>query len=77
MLDSSTFYLLLAMGGFVFVAVVMVHHHNCANAIRIKKNEFESISQQLEPRIEAFEEQIIDLQVEIDEIDEEIDSLKA
>jgi len=76
MVDTSTLYLILAMAGFIIVAVLMIHHHNCSDLINRKRNEFKSISQQLTPRIEMLEQEIVDLKIQIDETDEQIDVLQ-
>jgi len=77
MLDTSTFYLLLAMGVFVLVAVTLVHHHNSSYAIKKKQNEFDSISNQLNPRIATLEQNVVDLQIKSDELEVEIDTMKS
>ncbi|BCS87455.1 hypothetical protein PSDVSF_06970 [Pseudodesulfovibrio sediminis] len=76
MLDSNTLYLLLAMAGFVCIAIVMVHHHNCSDLIRRKKNEVNSVATQLKYKTEALERECIDIQIQIDAIDDEINALK-
>jgi len=77
MLDSSTLYLILAMAGFVFVAIVMVHHHNCSDTVRRKRNEVKSVSTQLQMKIDVLEQEVVDIQMRLDEIDEEIEVLKG
>jgi len=76
MVDTSTLYLILAMAGFIIVAVIMIHHHNCADQINRKNNEFEYLSQKLTPRIEMLEQEAVDLKIQIEEIDEQIDALQ-
>lgn len=77
MLDTSTFYLIVAMAGFVLVAVIMIHHHNCSDIMHRKERELVSITNQLSPRIDILEREVIDLKVELDEIQEKIDTFKA
>jgi len=77
MLDSSTLYLILSMAGFIFVAVVVIHQHNCSDLIRRKSNEVENTVQQLNQKIQVLEQEIVNLKIEIEEIDEQIDALQA
>ncbi|WP_319543749.1 hypothetical protein [uncultured Pseudodesulfovibrio sp.] len=77
MLDSSTLYLILVMAGFVLIAVIVVHHHNCSDIIRRKRAEVRGVKKQLEYKIDSLEHAIIDLKVQIEEIDEQIDILKV
>jgi len=77
MLDSSTLYLILAMAGFVLIAIIVVHHHNCSDLIRRKRTEVKSISKQLGYKIDTLEQEVIDLKIQIEEIDEQIDTLKV
>lgn len=76
MFDSSTLYLLLAMATFVFVAVVLVHHHNCNDIIQRKRNAVKNVTARLDQRIELLEQQVVDIQIKIDEIDEQIAALE-
>jgi len=75
MLDASTAYLILAMATFVFLAVVIVHHHNCSDVIRKRRNEVMSFTNKLEHKIEAIELINLDLETQIEELDEQIDTL--
>lgn len=77
MLDTSTLYLILAMAGFIFVAVIMVHHHSCAEDIRRKTSEVEDFTVQINKKIDVVEQDIVDLKLRIDELDEEIDELQG
>lgn len=77
MLDASTAYLILAMASFVFIAVVIVHHHNCSDAIRKRRNEVMSFTNKVEQKIEAIEQINVDLETQIEELDEQIDTLSA
>lgn len=77
MLDSSTLYLILAMAGFVFVAVVMIHQYNCSEIINRKRNEVESICQQFAKRTEILEQGIVDLKIMIEELDEKLETFQA
>ena len=77
MVDSSTSYLILTMTAFVLVAIVVVHHHNCSDQIRRKRNEVRSITNQLEKRIDVLEQEIINLKLQIDEVDENLNTMKV
>lgn len=77
MLDSSTIYLILAMVGFLFIAVVVVHQHNNADQVRRKTGEVENYVARINQKIEIVESQIVDLKVKVDELDEEIESYKG
>lgn len=72
MLDTSTLYLILAMTGFVFIAIITVHQHNSSEQIRRKRSEVEGFSTLITKKIEALENQIINLKIEIDDLDDEI-----
>jgi hypothetical protein len=72
MLDASTAYTLLAMALFIFLALIIVHQHNCADQVRRKRGEVESIEGQLGERIRLLEEQVDDLKVKIEEVDEQL-----
>lgn len=77
MLDASTFYLLLAMAGFVLLAVVLVHHHNSSYLIRKKERELTGLTNQLTPRITGLERDLVDLKIELDEVQADIDTLRT
>lgn len=77
MFDSSTLYLILVMAAFIAVAIVLVHHHNCADQVRQKKNEVKALIFKYQQRIDVLEQKVIDLQMEIDEVDEEIELLQG
>ncbi len=77
MLDSSTLYLIMAMTGFVSVAVVMIHQYNCSEVINRKHNEVENTCQQFAKKIELLEQGIVDLKVQIEELDEKLDTFQA
>jgi hypothetical protein len=72
MLDASTAYTLLAMALFIFLALIIVHQHNCADQVRRKRGEVESIEGQLGERIRLLEEQVDGLKVKIEEVDEQL-----
>lgn len=72
MLDASTAYTLLAMALFIFLALIIVHQHNCAEQIRRKRGEVESVEGQLGERIRLLEGQVDDLKVKIEEVDEHL-----
>jgi len=74
MLDSSTVYLMLAMGTFVFIAIIMIHKHNSTNQIRRKTGEVEAFSAQINQKITIIENEVIDLKLKIDELDDEIEA---
>jgi peptidoglycan hydrolase CwlO-like protein len=76
MLDSNTTYLLLAMAGFVFAAVVLVHGHNCNDTIKRKSNQVHNITEQLGKKINVLEQEVVDLQTKIGEVDDQINSLE-
>lgn len=71
-MDNSTIYLILALSGFVFIVVLMIHQHNCSDMVRRKRGEVEGITRKLQPRIEILEKEIADLKVKIEEVDEQI-----
>lgn len=77
MMESSTTYLILAMALFIFVAVIMVHHHSNTDQIRRKTGEVEDYTNRLNMKIEIIEREIVDLKLQIDDLDEEIDSYKS
>lgn len=71
-MDVNTIYLIMAMGGFLLVAVTLIHHHNCSQQVRRKKGEVNGVTQKLAPRIEILEKEVAGLKVKIDELDVEI-----
>ena len=77
MLDSSTLYLILAMVGFVFVAVIMIHQNNCSEIITRRHNAVKSITQQFAEKPNVLEQGIVDLKIQIDEIDEKLDTFQT
>ncbi len=72
MIDASTAYTLLAMALFIFLALIIVHQHNCADQIRRKKGEVKSVEGQLGERIKLLEEQVDNLKVKIEDVDEQL-----
>ncbi|WP_319467285.1 hypothetical protein [uncultured Pseudodesulfovibrio sp.] len=74
MLETSTFYLILIMAGFVMLAMILVHQHNCTDEIRRKTGEVDAYIARLNQKIEVIEQEVVDLQIKIDEVDEEIDT---
>ena len=76
MFETSTIYLLLAMASFVFVAVVLVHHHNCSDTIQRTRNEVQSVTARLDEKIAVLEQEVVDLQIQVDEIDDQIAPLE-
>ena len=77
MLDSSTLYLILAMAGFVFVAVVMIHQYNCSEVINRKRSEVESICQQFAKKTKMLEQGIMDIKTKIEELDEKLETFQT
>ena len=76
MLEVSTLYLILAMVGFVLLAIIVVHHHNCSDQIRHKRNEVRSLANRLAARNAVYEEHIAALKKRLEELDDEIDILE-
>lgn len=72
MLEVSTLYLLLAMFGFVLLGIIVIHHHNCSDLIRRKRNEVRRLTVHLEAKNSVLEEQITDLKAKVDDLDEQI-----
>jgi cell division protein FtsB len=72
MLEVSTLYLLLAMFGFVLLGIIVVHHHNCSDLIRHKRNEVRRLTVHLEAKNTVLEEQIADLKTKVGDLDEQI-----
>lgn len=77
MLDTSTVYLIFAMAIFLFVAIIMVHQHGNSEIVRRKNNEATDYIGRINLKLENVESEIVDLQLKIDELDEEIESLKG
>lgn len=77
MLDSNTLYMILAMAGFVLIAIIVVHHHNCSDIVRHKRAEVKGITKRLGYKIDTLEQETIDLKTQLEEIDEQIDTLKV
>jgi cell division protein FtsB len=72
MLEISTLYLLLAMFGFVLLGIIVIHHHNCSDMIRRKRNEVRRLTVHLEAKNTVLEEQIADLKTKVGDLDEQI-----
>ncbi|WP_338667107.1 hypothetical protein [Pseudodesulfovibrio methanolicus] len=72
MLEVSTVYLLLAMFGFVLLGIIVIHHHNCSDLIRRKRNEVRRLTVHLEAKNTVLEEQIADLKTKVGDLDEQI-----
>lgn len=77
MLDISTLYLILALSGFVFMAVIMIHQYNCSDSITRKHNAIESIVQQFNRKTEVLKLEVTDLKTKIEEIDEKLDTFQV
>ena len=71
-MDLSTIYLIMAMGGFLMIAVALIHHHNASQQVRRKNGELVGVTQKLNPRIDILEREIAELKAKIDELDVEI-----
>jgi hypothetical protein len=76
MLEVSTVYLLLAMFGFVLLGIIVIHHHNCSDMIRRKRNEVRRMTVNLEAKNTVLEEHIAELKTKVGEIDEQIGILE-
>lgn len=76
MLEVSTLYLLLTMFGFVLLGIVVVHHHNCSDMIRRKRNEVRRLTVHLEAKNSVLDEQIADLKIQVEELDEKLSILE-
>ncbi|MGE4192413.1 MAG: hypothetical protein AB7E51_03395 [Pseudodesulfovibrio sp.] len=76
MLEVSTLYLLLAMLGFVLLAIIVVHHHNCSDQIRHKRNEVRSLANRLAAKNAVYEEQVTELKAQLEKLVDEIDILE-
>ncbi|MGL1862080.1 MAG: hypothetical protein OCC46_06115 [Pseudodesulfovibrio sp.] len=74
MLDSNTLYLLLAMVGFVFMAVAMINHHSNTEQVRKKRGQVKSVTHKLSMKIDVLEQEIVNLKVKIDDLEDEINS---
>ncbi|MDC0336235.1 hypothetical protein OAN24_05010 [Pseudodesulfovibrio sp.] len=74
MLDSNTLYLLLAMVGFVFVAIAMINHHSNSDQIRKKRSHVKGFTNKLNQKIDAIEKEIVNLKVKVDDLEDEINS---
>lgn len=74
MLNLSTLTLLLAMVGFVALAILLVHQHNCSDIVRRKRNEFEYLSNKLKMKTDVVAADIENIQIQIDELDDQIDN---
>jgi len=76
MLNASTIYLIMAMVAFIFVAIVVIHQHNCSEQIRRKKTEIDNLTRQLGSKTEILEQEISKLSIKIEEIDDKINSFQ-
>ncbi|EGB13935.1 hypothetical protein DND132_0720 [Pseudodesulfovibrio mercurii] len=76
MLEVSTLYLLLAMFGFVLLGIIVVHHHNCSDMIRRKRNEVRRLTVHLESKNAVLDEQIADLKTKVDDLTDQISILE-
>lgn len=74
MIDSNTFYLILAMLFFILVTVVFVKRHQAKEKVRRKTGEVEDYTFRLNQKIEVLEKEIVDLKIQIDDLDEEIEA---
>ena len=76
MLDFNTFTLILIMGALIILGAVALHFQNCANLIRRKRLEFIHISRLLMKKIQELENETVDLQMQIEKIDKQIQSMQ-
>ena len=76
MLEFDTFTLLLIMGSLIILSAVGLHYKNCSNLIRKKRLEFISISSLLKKKINDLKRETVDLQMQIDKIDKQINSMQ-
>jgi cell division protein FtsB len=53
-------------------AIIVIHHHNCSDLIRRKRNEVRRLTVHLEAKNSVLEEQITDLKAKVDDLDEQI-----
>ncbi len=74
MLDSNTLYLLLAMVGFVFMAVAMINQHSNNDQVRKKRGQVKAVTHKLDMKIDVLEQEIVHLKVKIDDLEDEINS---
>ena len=77
MLDASTTSLILSLAGFVLVAILVVHHHNCSDQIRRRRAEVKHVTTELTTKSTAYEQQIADLQLQIEDIDQQLRMLEG
>lgn len=74
MLDANTLYLLLAMVVFVFVAIAMVNQHSNNEMVQKKRAQVKAFTHKLNMKIDAIEQEIINLKVKVDDLEDEINS---
>ncbi|CCH47357.1 hypothetical protein [Pseudodesulfovibrio piezophilus] len=77
MLDTSTFYLILTMAAFLFVATIIIHYHANTDKVRRKKGEVEAYTAKTTQKIAIIEAEIATLKEKKEQLDEEIESLKV
>ncbi|WP_419788154.1 hypothetical protein [Pseudodesulfovibrio sp.] len=75
-MDQSSLYLILALTIFVFMAVLLIHHHNCMDQVKRKQGKVDGITNQLTPRIAILEKEIAELKAKNEELDAEISTLQ-
>lgn len=76
MLDASTISLILTLTGFVLVAIVVVHHHNCSDEIRRRRLEVKHITHELTSKGNAYERQIQELRRQIEDVELQIQMIQ-
>lgn len=74
MLDANTLYLLLAMVVFVFIAIAMVNQHSNHDMIQKKRAQVQGFTNKLNMKIDAIEQEIVNLKVKVDDLEDEINS---
>ncbi len=77
MLDSNTLYLLLAMVGFVFIAIGMVNFHSNNDQVSKKRSHVQGFTNKMNMKIEVLEQEIVNLKIKVDDIEDEINSYHA
>jgi len=77
MLETSTLSLIVIMVGFICFAIVTVHHHKYADIVRRKRGEVDAYAHKMNQKIYIVEKEIVDLKIQIDSLDEEIESMKV
>lgn len=77
MLEFNPICLFMVLGSLMILGAVIQHCHNCSLVVQKKRHEVKSLSRQLEKKIRELEEEVVDLQVEIDEVNDQIKTLRV